>query len=325
MKFRWLRVLVQLAVGAVILLYLLQLADMRKVFSILLRVNPVNVLLASLLFILASIFVGVALYIPIKSTENSSPMVKVIQANFAGQLLSDMTPARSGYFATPLVLKELCNIPLEKGLASVLVTGFINSFVRVILSAIAILFFITFLPLSQSILSILIIGIFFLLIASIIFLIILVEKRILKLIAVFEKIPIIKIVTHKLIELISKVQKVKLNIKRQLTWISLLILLSMIANAIALQFISDGLGFRSLNFMELLFVVTLVSSLMYIPFTIAGLGIQETAYVLLLTLLSMPFETAVAFAILTRALFTGTDIIGLPILMKVGFKNIKKK
>jgi hypothetical protein len=39
----------------------------------------------------------------------------------------------------------------------------------------------------------------------------------------------------------------------------------------------------------------------------------------------MPFDTAVAFALLARVLFTGTDIIGLPALMKVGFKNINKR
>jgi uncharacterized membrane protein YbhN (UPF0104 family) len=98
-----------------------------------------------------------------------------------------------------------------------------------------------------------------------------------------------------------------------------------VANALALQFISDGLGFGSPSLIEFVFIATLVSSLMYVPFTIAGLGIQETGYVLLLTLLGMPFETAVAFALLTRALFTGTDIIGLPVLIKIGFKNIKKK
>jgi uncharacterized membrane protein YbhN (UPF0104 family) len=64
---------------------------------------------------------------------------------------------------------------------------------------------------------------------------------------------------------------------------------------------------------------------MYIPFTIAGLGIQEAEYVLLLTLLGTPSETAVVFALLTRALFTGTDVCGLPAIIKVSFKNIKKK
>jgi uncharacterized membrane protein YbhN (UPF0104 family) len=321
MRFRWFRVLAQLAVGLLILLYLLQLADASKVFSIILMVNPVNVLLASLFFIIASIFVSLALYISIKSTEGSAPMGKVVLGSFAGQLLSDVTPARSGYFATPLILKELCSVPIEKGMASVLATGIINSFVKVILSVIALLYFVIFLPLNPNIVGALVIGILCLLGGGIFLLIILIEKRFLKFIAVFEEIPVIKVVAHKLIEWFNQVQKAGVSIKRQLPTVSLLILLSIVANAVALRFISEGLGFRPLSLIEFVFIATLVGSLLYIPFTIAGLGIQETAYVLLLTLLGKPFETAVAFAIITRALFTGADVCGLPALIKVGFKS----
>jgi uncharacterized protein (TIRG00374 family) len=324
MKFRCFRVLVQLAVGVVILLYLLQLADTSKVFSTILMVNPVNVLLASLFFIIASIFVALALYISIKSTEGSAPMGKVVLGSFAGQLLSDVTPARSGYFATPLILKELCSVPIEKGVASVLATGIINSFVKVILSVIALLYFVIFLPLNPNIVGILVIGILFLLGGGFFLLITLIEKRFLKFIAVFEEIPVIKVVAHKLIEWFNQVQKAGVSIKRQLPTVSLLILLSIVANAVALRFISDGLGFRSPSLIEFVFIATLVGSLLYIPFTIAGLGVQETAYVLLLTLLGRPFETAVAFAMITRALFTGADVCGLPTLIIVGLKHKEK-
>jgi uncharacterized membrane protein YbhN (UPF0104 family) len=128
---------------------------------------------------------------------------------------------------------------------------------------------------------------------------------------------------HKLVEMLGRIQKGGVNIKKQFPQIALLILLSIIANATALKFISNSLGFGSPSLIEFLFITTIVSSLMYIPFTIAGLGVQETGYVLLLTLLGMPFETAVAFALLARALFTGTDIIGLPALIILGLKNMR--
>jgi uncharacterized membrane protein YbhN (UPF0104 family) len=251
-------------------------------------------------------------------------MGKVVLGSFAGQLLSDVTPARSGYFATPLILKELCSVPIEKGMASVLATGIINSFVKVILSVIALLYFVIFLPLNPNIVGILVIGILFLLGGGFFLLITLIEKRFLKFIAVFEEIPVIKVVAHKLIEWFNQVQKAGVSIKRQLPTVSLLILLSIVANAVALRFISDGLGFRSPSLIEFVFIATLVGSLMYIPFTIAGLGVQETAYVLLLTLLGRPFETAVAFAMITRALFTGADVCGLPALIIVGLKHKEK-
>jgi uncharacterized membrane protein YbhN (UPF0104 family) len=113
--------------------------------------------------------------------------------------------------------------------------------------------------------------------------------------------------------------------KRQFPVMFLLILLSIVANAVALQFISAGLGFGTPSLIEFVFIATLAGSLMYIPVTVAGLGIQETGYVLLLTFLGASFETAVAFSLLTRALFTGTDIIGLPVLIEVSLKNVKKK
>jgi uncharacterized protein (TIRG00374 family) len=320
-----LKVFVQLSAGIAILLYLFQLVDSSKVFSRLLMVNPVNVLLASLFFIIASIFVALTTYIPIKSTEDSAPMVKVVLGCFAGQLLSDVTPARSGYFATPLILHELCQIPIEKGIVSVLATGIINSFVKVVLSAIALLYIISFLPIDPNIVNASVIGILFLLVGGALLLIVLIEKRMIKIIAVFEKIPITKAVAHKLIESFNQVQQGGVSMKRQFPVMFLLILLSIVANAVALQFISAGLGFGTPSLIEFVFIATLAGSLMYIPVTVAGLGIQETGYVLLLTFLGASFETAVAFSLLTRALFTGTDIIGLPVLIEVSLKNVKKK
>jgi hypothetical protein len=70
-------------------------------------------------------------------------------------------------------------------------------------------------------------------------------------------------------------------------------------------------------------MASFASALTYVPITIAGLGVQETGYVILLSLLlGLPISVVdprlLAFALITRALFTGTDIIGLSPLIKVG-------
>jgi uncharacterized protein (TIRG00374 family) len=320
-RFGWFKVLVRLGVGFAILLWLLRIADIVKVFSILRMVNPLSVVLASLFFIGASTFVALALYIPIKFIAGPAPMAKVVQGSFAGQLLSDVTPARSGYFATPLILKELCNVPVERGMAGVLALGIVNSFTKVILSVIALLYFVSFLSLSSMVINALLVGVLFLLGGGIFLYTTLRGKGFWKLIMVLEKIPVIKVLVHRLVAMLGKIQEGGTGILGQLTKMFPLILLSLTANAMALQSISWGLGFGSLNLVEFVFVAALVSSLMYIPVTIGGLGVQEIGYVLLLTSLGMPFETAVAFALLTRTLFTGTDIIGLPTLIRVGLKS----
>ena len=68
-------------------------------------------------------------------------------------------------------------------------------------------------------------------------------------------------------------------------------------------------------------MVSIGSALMYLPVTIAGLGVQEAGYVIILqTVFKIPMSEALAFALIARALFTGTDIIGIFPLLKIGLK-----
>ena len=325
MGFRWFRVLVQLGIGAVILLWLLQLADISKVSSTLLTVNPLNIVLASIFFIIASTFVALALYVSLKSSSPHIPARKVVMASFAGQLLSDVTPVRSGYFATPLILNRLCGISVEKGMVGVLTTGIVNSFVKVVLAGIAVAYFVRFLPLHPALINALVVGILFLLVGGLILLALMLEKRVLKLKVIFEKLPLVRRVLLKLIEIFNRIQDEGQKVKGRFPHVALLILLSVVANATALYFICSALWSGSPSLIDFIFMVALASCLMYVPITIAGLGVQETGYILLLTLLGMHFESAVAFALLTRTLFTGTDAIGLYPLIRVGFRFEEEK
>jgi hypothetical protein len=72
-------------------------------------------LAAASLFVVSSTLVGLALYVHLKQNDPTVPTGKVVLASFGGQLLSDVTPARSGYFLTPLLVNRLANVPIEKG------------------------------------------------------------------------------------------------------------------------------------------------------------------------------------------------------------------
>jgi len=96
-------------------------------------------------------------------------------------------------------------------------------------------------------------------------------------------------------------------------------LLSLIANATALYIIYNTLWLGDITLIDFIFIAAIVSTLMYLPITISGLGVQETGYIILLTLFGTPLEIALIFSLIVRLLFTGTDIIGVPTLIKLWY------
>lgn len=319
------KIVIQLIVGVAILLWLLQLANLSDVFAIILRFNPVTLIGAVAFFITASTFVALALCTTLRNSNPTVPLRKMLMASFAGQLLSDVTPARSGYFLTPVFLNRLASIPVEQGMTGVLATGGVNSLIKVVICLVGLGYFASFLPLPADITNALLVGVAVLLIAGAFLLLLMWERRISKLVAKFERIPLIGKRLSKFTEMFSNVQEEGRKIRYSLIFVAALILLSILANATALYFIFNGIWYPSLSLLDFFFIAAFASVLTYIPITIAGLGVQEAGYVLLLhILLGLPLSTInprlVAFALITRVLFTGTDIIGITPLLKAGSK-----
>jgi uncharacterized membrane protein YbhN (UPF0104 family) len=324
-KLKSIRIVTQLIVGVAILLWLLQLANSSEVFVSILQFNPINLIGAVAFFITASTFVALALCTTLRRSNPNAPLRKMLMASFAGQLLSDVTPVRSGYFLTPVFLNQLASVPVEQGMTGVLATGGVNSIVKVIICLIGIGYFASYLPLPAEITNALFVGVVVLLIAGVFLLLLMWDRRLSKLVAKFKRIPLIGKRMNKITEMFSNVQKEGRKIKYSLILVAALILLSILANATALYFIFNGIWYPSLHLIDFFFIAAFASVLTYIPITIAGLGVQEAGYVLLLhVLLGLPLSAInprlVAFALITRVLFTGTDMIGVSPLLKAGLK-----
>ncbi len=325
MQLKNIKIVIQVIVGVAILLWLLQLANSSEVFASILQFNPINLIGAVAFFITASTFVGLALCTTLRRSNPNAPLRQMLMASFAGQLLSDVTPVRSGYFLTPVFLNQLASVPVEQGMTGVLATGGINSIVKVITCLIGLGYFATYLPLPAEITNALLVGVAVLLIAGVFLLLLMWERRLSKLVAKFERIPLVGKRLNKFTEIFSNVQEEGRKIRYSLIFVAALILLSILANATALYFIFNGIWGPSLHLLDFFFIAAFASVLTYIPITIAGLGVQEAGYVLLLhILLDLPLSTInpslVAFALITRALFTGTDLIGITPLLKAGLK-----
>ena len=315
--------LVQLIVGVAILLWLLQLANIRETFTAILQVNALNVIGAAACFILSSTLVALALYVPLRETNPNVSVRHVVMASFGGQLLSDVTPARSGYFLTPIFINRLAGVPVEQGMAGVLATGGINAFLKAVICTVGLGYFISFLPLPGAVVNSLLVGIAVLLIGGTILLLLMWDQRMSKLVSKLEKLPLVGSKLRSFTEMFANVQKEGQKVRRSLLVVALLIFGSLAVNAFALYAIFLGLGYNSLGLLDFFLMASFASALTYVPITIAGLGVQETGYVLLLSLLlGLPLTTIepklLAFALITRVLFTGTDIIGLSPLVKIG-------
>jgi len=324
-KFGRVKIVIQLIVGVAILLWLLQLANSSEVFATILEFNPVNLIGAVAFFITASTFVALALCTTLRRSNPHAPLRQMLMASFAGQLLSDVTPVRSGYFLTPVFLDQLADIPVEKGMTGVLATGGINSFVKVIICLIGLGYFTSYLPLPPEITNSLLVGIIVLLVAGVFLMLVMWVKRFSKLVVKLEQLPLIGKRLTKFTEMFKNVQNEGRKIRYSLIFVAAYILLSILANATALYFVFTGVSYPTLHLLDFFFIAAFASVLTYIPVTIAGLGVQEAGYVLLLQiLLGEPLTTInpnlVAFALITRALFTGTDIIGITPLLKAGTK-----
>jgi len=281
---KW-RIIVQLIVGAAILLWLLHFADAGNVLGAILQINPLDLVAAAFFFIIASTFVGLALYIPIRKSSPKASLRKVITASFAGQLISDVTPVRSGYFITPIFLNELANVPVEQGMVGVLTTAGVNSLVKVLLCIIGLGYFASFLQLPVEVVNTLIVGITTLFIGGVFLLLLMWEKRIVWLFKKLNKLPLIGKSSFKLVEAIKSIQENGKNSKHSVVFVAFLIFFSVLGNAAALYILFNGIRCSSLSIIDFLFIASISSTLTYVPITIAGLGVQEVGYVILLSLL----------------------------------------
>jgi hypothetical protein len=158
---------IQVAVSILLLIFLFQNVNLTETYKILSSVNLPVLAVSIVFFILSSFAIGFALHGALKATGSAPPLRITQLANFGGQLLSDVTPAKSGYFATPVLLNQLKAVPIEKGLMSVMSVGAVNFFVKATFSTAALIYFLTRITMETTMMNGLLIGISILLVGGI--------------------------------------------------------------------------------------------------------------------------------------------------------------
>jgi len=314
---------IQIAVSILLLYLLFQNVDLAQAQQILSTTNVPVLLVSIVFFILSSFAIGFALQSALKATKAEPPFRTTMFANFGGQLLSDVTPAKSGYFATPILLNQLKAVPIEKGLMSVMAVGAGNFFVKAVFSSIALIYFLYRIPstiMDSTVTNALLIGIIILLICGLGLTILVWTNYFSSALLKLCRLPVIGALIKKLESIRLMFSNDKSAMRGSLKTIIVSVLGSILFSGVSLFLLANSIGMTEPSLIDLLFMGPLTAAFMYVPITFAGLGLQEAAYVFLLTGISSSPDTiypiALTFALLVRLIAVTTDLIGLPPLLK---------
>ncbi len=330
-RLRTLLIPVQAAVSIIILYLLFQNVNLTQAASILSNTNIPLLATSIVFFILSSFAIGFALQGALKALKAAPRFKNTMLANFGGQLLSDVTPAKSGYFATPVLLNQLEAVPIEKGLMSVMAVGAGNFFVKASFSTVALLYFLMRIPsnvIDSSITNALLAGILVLLACGVGLTILVWTNYFSGLLLKLCKLPLVGIVIKKLQDVRSMFTNDKAALRGSLKVTVVSVLGSILFSGISLILLAQAIGMTEPTFIDMLFMGPLTAAFMYVPITFAGLGLQEAAYAFLLTGIStqpvaiLPY--AITFALLVRLIATTTDLVGLPAVLKTSTGLIGK-
>lgn len=320
---RALLTILQFLIGIVIIIILLQQADFEKTIGILLKSDIKHVVIASIFILLASTMIVLSFFSILSSLNYKASFISCFKANFAGQLASDLTPGRAGYFITPFAMSVLSKTPFEACLVATIVSGMVDFFVRAVLTVLSVAYLVSPVESISGIQLIVLTSAFILASSAVSFALLLWSdkpRRLLLKLRSFKRMSKFKFIDY-YISRFEAFQKEGGKARKSLFRVFLTMLSTCVFDSIALYFFSLSVGV-DLSPILFVFIYSLVSSFTYLPFTLAGLGVQEGVLAALLQLFGVPLSHGVSISLLFRLFYTLTDFIGLPTILKIGFSKL---
>jgi glycosyltransferase 2 family protein len=301
--------IIQGVIAITILLLLVSSIDPQLMFSILTHLDIRFLFLAGFFYLLNNLLMAYRIKRILFAMGENLRFRVVFFSHMAGMLLSDFTPGRSGYLYVALALNTR-DVPIETGIATITSTYLYDLAFKMIVAVLGAYFLYSFLfakALNYAII------ITFMLILGVIagYLIIMYPGEWVK--NLFQKKEILKkiLVFGERSRSIQKYAPFILSITfigwilRGLQWF--LIVLSMHQNF--------------LTPLDALFLNPLLTLFSLIPLTPAGWGIQEAGIVFVFASMGISATIATSFALITRFLEVGIDLLGMKQLLEKPLKN----
>lgn len=314
----------QLSVGILILVILLEFSGASQTYKVLFTADPVFIFSASLAIFSASMLIALSFYTVLLSLGFRMNFLKCASANFGGQLASDLTPGRLGYFITPFILESITGVPFESCLAATVVSGVVDFFLRALLAACSTVYLMSTSELVSTIQWLVVLSTLLLAAGSFLLTLLAWSDKSKSLILKFKRFKRLEKFIEQHIDRFETFQREGARAKGSIGIIAVLMCAASVLEALALYFLSLSVKVV-LPLALFIFVHSLASSFTYVPLTLAGLGVQESALALTLYLFSVPLSHGLSIALLFRFLYTVTDIVGVPSLARFGYLKVVGK
>ena len=248
--------------------------------------------------------------------------LKTLLIQYGGMLASDITPARSGYFAVPVMLASE-KVPIPIGLSSILGIQSIEFFIKMFGGCLALFYLLYTVSLSRDIFILSFFGVVLMFAGGVVLATAMWSKRAAGLIEFLNRLPLFGRISHFLFGKVAEFQEESQKIKSIAAEILILTIVSWFVKALEWYFIALALGIDQIPFIAYMFLHPLITALSFVPVTPSGIGFQEGAAVGVFYLLGVGMDVGLAFALMARAIVTLQDFIGVYAISKTGVKILE--
>ena len=299
------RIFVQLAIGILIIAFILMKLNLNEVISVLSKTNIYFLILACLSYLFMNFVLSFRLTFLLKKIGYQIKYLPVFLSHMGGMIVGDITPGRSGYFLTPPILKKKTGVHITDGMACIFAPQGLE-FILKVGGAIAAFFYISRISvISKNLLISLTSGAILLLAAGVLMLIVSWHNENITM-KFMNRLPFI----NKFSDNLFFFKERSIQIKGSINIILILYFIGWFFAALQWFYLVKALGIE-LPFFVFFLLHPLISILMFVPLTPAGFGVMEGGMVLVFSLLGISATIGFAFSVLVRVSILLVDLIGL--------------
>jgi uncharacterized protein (TIRG00374 family) len=315
---RIMRILLQLVIMVAIIGGLLWYVGVNSLVTALSQIKLEYLPFAFLAYFVINLLFVVRLRRVLQREGVKTSFGKTLLAQYAGMLTSDVTPGRSGYFLTPVYLRDQ-DVPTSVSLSGILGIQTIEFLFKVFGGVLALVFLIEtvdLLAVNGTLFILSSLGVALMLVGAVLLAALSWSQRV---ISLFNRIANSRFLSKFTGGLMGRIEEYKQGAqrtRRAIPEIALLTSICWVLKGFEWYFLGLALGITKIGWLGFFLLHPLVTALGFVPLTPSGIGFQEGAIVAVFTIIGMNPAQAVAFALLSRILLIVEDLAGVPQIAK---------